>query len=123
MNHDDDARFDDTLREFFRHRAADTAAVRDASAMSGAIAVRLPGQGRRRDGVIAGRLVLVATLTVLLLLAVATLFVGSQRPPVLPSSIGNGVHRLRQPVGPEPCLRRSPGRGAATDHPFREQHF
>jgi WD40-like Beta Propeller Repeat len=91
MNRDDDARFDDTLREFLRQRAADTAAVRDASAMSAAIALRVPGQGRARDGAVAGRLVLVATLTLLLLLAAATLFVGSQRPPVSPPSMGNGV--------------------------------
>ncbi len=86
----DDTHFDDTLREFLRHRAADTAAVRDASAMSAAIGVRLPGQGRMRDGAFAGRLILAATLTVLLLLAAATFLVGSQRPPVPPSSLGNG---------------------------------
>lgn len=91
MNRDDDTWFDETLREFLRRRAADTTAVREASAMSAAIALRLSGQGRRRDGALAGRLLLVATLTVLVLLAAATLFVGSQRPPVPPSSVGNGV--------------------------------
>src|SRR5829696_959840 len=90
MNDDDDTRFDDTLREFLRHRAADTGAVRDASAMSAAIALRLPGQGRRREGAFPGRLALVAILSVLLV-AAANLLVGSQGPPVPPTSVGNGV--------------------------------
>ena len=42
MNRDDDTRLDDALREFLRQRAADTASVPDASAMSAAIALRLP---------------------------------------------------------------------------------
>jgi WD40-like Beta Propeller Repeat len=105
----DDTRFDDTLREFLRHRASDTAAVRDISAMSAAIAVRLPGQGRRREGAFAGRLVLVATLTVLLLLAVATVLVGSQRPPVLPSSLGNGVIAYATQSGLSPVYLVRPG--------------
>ena len=109
MNRDDDARFDDTLREFLRHRAADTAAVRDASAMSAAIALRLPGQRRRRDGTFAGRLLLVATLTVLALLAAATLFVGSQRPPVPPSSVSNGVIAYATQSGLSPVYVVRPG--------------
>ncbi len=109
MNRDDDTRFDDTLREFLRHRAADTAAVRDASAMSAAIALRLPGQGRRRDGTFAGRLLLVATLTVLVLLAAANLFVGSQRPPVPPSSVSNGVIAYATQSGLSPVYVVRPG--------------
>ena len=108
MNRDDDIRLDDTLREFLRHRASDTAAVPDASAMSAAIALRLGGQGRTRDGA-AGRLVLVATLTVLLLLAVATLLVGSQRPPVPPPSLRNGVIAYATQSGPSPVSLVRPG--------------
>jgi hypothetical protein len=90
MNLEDDPRLDDTLRAFLRHRAADTAAIPDASAMSAAIALRLPGQWRSREGAHAGWLALAITLTLLLLLAAATLLVGGQRPQVLPAVIGNG---------------------------------
>jgi WD40 repeat protein len=109
MNHDDDTRFDDTLRAFLRHRAADTGAVRDASAMSAAIAVRLSGQGRRRDAALAGRLPLVAVLTALVLLAAATLFVGSQRPAVPPSSVSHGVIAYATQSGPSPVFVVRPG--------------
>jgi hypothetical protein len=108
MNRDDDTHFDDTLREFLRHRAADTGAVRDASAMSAAIAFRLPGQGPRRDRAFAGRLVLVAILT-LLLLAAANILVGSQRPPVPPSSVGNGAIAFATQSGLSPVHLVRPG--------------
>jgi Tol biopolymer transport system component len=109
MNRDDDARFDDTLREFLRHRAADTAAVRDASSMSAAIALRMPGQERTRDRIRVGRLVLVAILASLALLAAATLLVGRQRPPVPPSSLGNGAIAYATQSGLSPVYLVRPG--------------
>jgi hypothetical protein len=107
MNRDDDTRFDETLREFLRVRAADTAAVRDASAVSAAIALRL--RGRTRDGALAGRLVLVAVLTMLLLLLAATFLAGSQRPTGLPSSVGNGLIAYATQSGPSAVDLVRPG--------------
>jgi hypothetical protein len=109
MNRDDDALFDDTLREFLRHRAADTAAVRDASAMSAAIALRMPRQERTRDRAWVGRLVLVAILISLVLLAAATFLVGSRRPPVPPSSLGNGAIAYATQSGLSPVYLVRPG--------------
>ena len=90
MNRDDDTRLDDALREFLRQRAADTASVPDASAMSAAIAVRMPKHGVSARAW-TGRFVLVAILASLALLAAGTFLVGAPRPPALPLSLGNGV--------------------------------
>ena len=120
MNRDDDIRLDDTLREFLRHRATDTAAVRDASAMSAAGASACTS---RRKG------------------EIGPSWDGSswwQSSPCSwwsrrrlsrrrPASTGPAVigrqrrHRVRHAVGSEPGLPRSPGRGATTDHSFRKR--
>jgi WD40 repeat protein len=109
MNRDDDARFDDTLREFLRHRAADTAAVRDASSMSAAIALRMPRQVRTGDRAWVGRLVLVAILISLVLLAAVIFAVGSRRPPVPPSSVRNGAIAYATESGLSPVYLVRPG--------------
>lgn len=109
MNRDDDTRIDDTLREFLRHRAADTYAVRDASAMAAAIARGVSEPAHARDGVFARQLLLVAVLAALLLLAAASVFVAGQRPTVLPSSVGNGVIAYGTQSGLGPVYLVPPG--------------
>ena len=87
----DDALLDATVRDFLRIRAADTAGIREPDAISAAIAQRALGLRRARERTWAGRLVWVALVALLLLTVTWAVLVGGQRPPLVPTSIGNGV--------------------------------
>jgi Tol biopolymer transport system component len=109
MNRYDDARLDRALGEFLRDRAADTADVRDASAMAAAIGLRLPGQVRPRDRIWVGRLVLLAILASLALAAAAFVLVGRQPSPILPSAVRNGAIVYARQSGLSPVYLVQPG--------------
>lgn len=91
MKRFDDALLDATVRDFLRVRAADTDGIRGADAMSAEIAQRALGLRRTGERAWSGRLVWVALLASLLLMAIWAVLVGGRRPPVVPLSVGNGV--------------------------------
>jgi hypothetical protein len=73
----DDARLDETLRDFLRVRAHDIESMRDASTTTSAIATRL-GSGRDATTVRYGRLLLVG-IVLALVAAAAAILVGSRQ--------------------------------------------